>query len=127
MRIGFSVYQAIAHSHPRFRGGPVRGTAAEVFPEASAVLLEGRLRSKSESKAVFRRRVLENNGVDTSRLMTVDALDAALAALTGTLAIHGDHSSIGDPDEGVILLPVHSLPNGRLVRTPSSTASTLAL
>ena len=59
------------------------------FPEASAVLLEGRLRSKDEPKVRFRRRVLADRGIDTAGLRTGDAVDAALAALTGLLALEG--------------------------------------
>ena len=120
MRIGFSIFDAIADRYPRFRAGPVTGTAAEVFPEASAVLLEGRLRSADEPKAQFRRRVLEDCGIDTSNLATIDALDAALAALTGILALEGEYSTIGDPDGGVILLPVSNLPPAKLLRRPPS-------
>jgi hypothetical protein len=66
----------------------------------------------------FRRRVLENCGIDTSSLATVDAVDAALAALTGILALEGNVSTVGDPDEGVILLPVSTLPPTKLLRLP---------
>lgn len=116
MRVGFSIFDAVAHTHPRYRGGSVTGTAAEVFPEATAVLLEGRLRPAGESKSVFRRGVLERHGVDTSGLRSIDAVDAALAALTGVLALEGECSAVGDPAEGVILLPVSSLPPTKLVR-----------
>lgn len=126
MRVGFSIYDAIADSHPRYRGGPVRGTAAEVFPEATAVLLEGRLRSATETKSQFRRGVLERHGVDTSVLRSIDAVDAALAALTGVLALDGECSGVGDPAEGVILLPVSRLPGTKLVRWSTAAASTLA-
>jgi predicted nuclease with RNAse H fold len=122
MRVGFSIFDAVAVSHPRYRGGPVRGTAAEVFPEATAVLLAGRLRSVDESKRRFRREVLERHGVDTTGLRTIDAVDAALAALTGVLALEGEPSFLGDPAEGVILLPVPELPTTRLERrTPTTT------
>ena len=116
MRAGFAIFDALADSHPRYLGGPVTGTAAEVFPEATAVLLEGRLRSADEPKGRFRRRVLERRGVDTSRLRSVDAVDAALAALTGILALEGECAFVGDPTEGVILLPVPDLPTTRLER-----------
>jgi predicted nuclease with RNAse H fold len=118
MRVGFSLFDAIADSYPRFRGGDVRGTAAEVFPEASAVLLRGRLRGAHEPKGAFRRRALEDNGIDTVDLTTLDAVDAALAALTGTLALEGEFSTVGDPDEGVVLLTGSALPSGRLLRPP---------
>ena len=48
----------------------------------------------------------------------MDALDAALAALTGILALEGSFSTVGDPDEGVILLPVSTLPQAKLLRPP---------
>jgi predicted nuclease with RNAse H fold len=118
MRVGFSIFDAIADSHPRYRGGAVTGTAAEVFPEATAVLLDGRLRSADESKVRFRRRVLERRGVDTSALGNVDAVDAALAALTGILGLEGECSTVGDPAEGVILLPLSIVPASRLARLP---------
>ena len=116
MRAGFAVFDAVADRYPRYRGGDVRGTAAEVFPEATAVLLEGHLRPKDRPKAVFRRQVLEAHGVDHTGLRSVDAVDAALAALTGVLALAGEHSWVGDPAEGVILLPVRTLPSTRLNR-----------
>ena len=116
MRAGFAVFDAIADRYPRYRGGDVRGTAAEVFPEATAVLLTGRLRPKDEPKAAFRRAVLERYGVDPTPLRTVDAIDAALAALTGVLAIEGIRTSVGDAHEGVILLPVAAVPSDALHR-----------
>lgn len=116
MRVGFSIFDAVAASHQRYRGGPVQGTAAEVFPEATAVLLEGRLRPAGETKRRFRRAVLERQGVDTAGLRSVDAVDAALAALTGVFGLAGECSTVGDPTEGVILLPVSDFPSTTLVR-----------
>ena len=110
MRVGFSIFTAISDIYPRYRTGSVHGTALEVFPEASADLLAGRLRGRYEHKREFRRRVLADHGIDTRSLTTIDAVDAALAALTGVLALQGIFSSIGDPDEGVIVVPVASLP-----------------
>jgi predicted nuclease with RNAse H fold len=115
MRAGFAVFEAVAASHPRHRSGELRGTAVEVFPEATAVLLAGRLRPNGETKRDFRRAVLADHGVDTTSLTTPDLLDAALAALTGVLALEGAAITVGDPDEGVVLLPVGTLP-GRLRR-----------
>ncbi len=119
MRVGISVFAAIADDYPYYRSGPVRGTALEVFPEATAVLLEGRLRSRDEPKPRFRRRVLAGRGVDTSSLRSADAVDAGLAALTGLLALDGEYSAIGDPDEGVVVVPVRALPPVPLRRPPT--------
>jgi predicted nuclease with RNAse H fold len=122
MRAGFAVFDAVAERYPRYLGGEVHGTAAEVFPEATAVLLAGHLRAKDDPKPVFRRRVLDAHGVDHAALRSVDAVDAALAALTGVLALEGECTAIGDPTEGVILLPVRTLPAARLERRASTIA-----
>jgi predicted nuclease with RNAse H fold len=123
MRVGFATFAAIADTYPRFRHGVVGGTAIEVFPAASAVLLDGRLRSQDETKVRFRRRVLAAQGIDTAELSSADAVDATLAALTGLLALEGEFSVIGEPDEGVIVVPVRVLPSAPLVRHPPSAAA----
>ncbi len=46
----------------------------------------------------------------TDDLRTADQVDAALAALTGILALRGSFIAPGDPDEGLIVLPVIDLP-----------------
>jgi predicted nuclease with RNAse H fold len=115
MRVGIGIFQEIGHAYPLYRGGPVRGTAAEAFPNASAALLSGQLRAGTESKAQVRRQLLNRQGVSTAQLTTLDLIDAALCALTGLIGLSGGHSALGDPDEGVILLPVATLPAHRLV------------
>jgi predicted RNase H-like nuclease len=120
MRVGFEIFDALHDTYPLYRGGLVNGTAAEVFPNASAVLLAGQLRSADESKLNFRRRVLEEQGVRTDALTTLDLIDAALCALTGLIGLAGNHLAIGDPNDGVILSPVPALPAHRLrVAEPS--------
>ncbi|HEX4863208.1 MAG TPA: DUF429 domain-containing protein [Acidimicrobiales bacterium] len=108
MRVGFSVFDAVATRYPLFRGDDPRGRAAEVYPNAAAVLLAGRAKEKQESKLQFRRHVLLAKGVDSARLPGIDRIDAALAALTGLIALEGHWSCVGDPDEGVVLLPSDS-------------------
>jgi predicted nuclease with RNAse H fold len=105
MRVGFACFAAVAESHPRYRDGPFAGHACETFPHATSVVLRGSLRDRAESKLEHRRAVLVDAGVDTSRLRGIDAVDAALCALTGVLALEGEACVLGDPDEGVILLP----------------------
>ncbi|MGA2528388.1 MAG: DUF429 domain-containing protein [Acidimicrobiales bacterium] len=115
MRVGMAVYRSLAGTYQTFRGAPAAGTAAEVFPEASAALLAGRFRNRDETKLAFRRHVLGQQEVDPARLATLDRVDAALAALTGVFALEGIFSTVGDPEEGVILLPVARLqPLGRM-------------
>ena len=108
MRVGFAVFAALASRYPLFRGGDPSGQAAEVFPNASAVMLAGRARTKGESKLRFRRQVLAENQVDATVLAGIDQVDAALGALTGLVALEGQWHWVGDPEEGVILLPVRS-------------------
>ncbi len=62
--------------------------------------------------------MLASHGVDVDGLPTVDRIDAALAALTGVLALEGSASFLGDPAEGVVLVPVAELPAARLRRRP---------
>jgi predicted nuclease with RNAse H fold len=114
MRVGFEVFRRVSAGYPLYRGGPVAGTAAEFFPHASACLLAGALRARETSKHAFRRAVLGAAGVPEDLLPTPDRVDAALGALTGLIALGGAHCSAGDPSEGVILLPVSSVPTGRL-------------
>jgi hypothetical protein len=54
--------------------------------------------------------VLVAGGVDAAGLRSMDQVDAALAALTGLLALDGRFSAPGDPTEGVIVVPARSLP-----------------
>ncbi len=108
MRVGFAVFEGVAVRYPLFRGGDPSGRAAEVFPNASAQFLAGRARTKEESKVQFRRQVLRALGVDDGPLPGIDRVDAALAALTGLLALEGQWTCLGDPEEGVILLPSHA-------------------
>lgn len=115
MRVGFAVFSNIADLYPCYRNGPIRGTALEVFPEASATLLTGTLCPKGQ-KNPFRRAVLRAHDIDDRSLRSMDAVDAALAALTGLRALEGQFTAIGDPAEGVIVVPVAPLPAARLIR-----------
>jgi len=109
MRAGMDVFRLVAElGYPLYNGGTFRRHAIEVFPHATATVLAGCLPPKGVSKRVWRERVLRMQGVRTDGLTTTDLIDAALAALTGLLALDGHHSSLGDPREGLIVLPVHA-------------------
>ncbi len=116
MRVGFEVFRLVSAGYPLYRGGAVAGTAAEVFPHASACLLAGGLRAREIPKHAFRRDVLRAAGVAEDWLPTPDRVDAALGAVTGLIALEGAHCAAGDPGEGVILLPVASVPIAPLPR-----------
>ena len=63
MRAGFEVFRLVSAGYSLYRGGAVAGTAAEVFPHASACLLAGALRARETPKDTFRRSVLRAAGV----------------------------------------------------------------
>ena len=100
-RRAFAAVEAAGYSLYRGRG-TIRRRALEVFPHATAVLLGGH---GARPKAERRRRVLEDQGLDTTSLRSIDQLDAALAALTGLLALDGCCEALGDPSEGVVVVP----------------------
>jgi predicted nuclease with RNAse H fold len=130
MRVSFEVFGVLAaHGFPRYRRGSLAGTAVEVFPHASAVALAGCLPPQRVSKKEWRRAVLAAEGIQARALRSLDEIDATLAALTGLLALRGEFTAVGDPDEGVILLPVPALPQTpyRRCPTPQRTAAQLRL
>ncbi|MGH2681595.1 MAG: DUF429 domain-containing protein [Actinomycetota bacterium] len=111
MEAGFRVFRAAARAgFPRYAAGDPRGTAMEVFPHASATVLRGFLRPKGIAKRAWREGVLVAQGMRTDRLTSTDLVDAGLCALSGLLALEGKRFAPGDPREGVIVLPVITLP-----------------
>ena len=111
MEVGFEAFAvAAARGYPRYRAGAPRGTAMEVFPHGSAAVLAGCLPPKGVRKKAWRERILTAHGIPVAELTTADRVDAALCALTGLLALEGRRFAPGDPKEGVIVLPVASLP-----------------
>lgn len=112
MKVGFRAFAACATAgFPLYRTGGEHGTAMEVFPHASAVVLAGCLPPAAVPKHTWRASVLRAQGIEVARLRTADLIDAALAALTGLYALRGDGVAVGDPDEGVIVLPARAVPS----------------
>lgn len=105
MKEGFRLFEALAPDYPLFLQSDPRGHALEVFPHASAYLLGG-CPEPAGRKHVYRRRLLQQAGIDTGSLRTRDEVDAGMAAYTGCLALRGEFQAIGDPAEGVIVIPV---------------------
>jgi predicted nuclease with RNAse H fold len=105
VRVGFALFGLLEDAFPLYRGGDPAGSAAEVFPHATALRLGGP-RRPGETKARHRRRVLAEQWVDEDRLRNADRVDAALASLTGLLALEGRCESLGTAEEGMVLLPL---------------------
>ena len=124
MKVGFRCFRLSArHGFPRYRKGPVKGAAMEVFPHPSATVLSGLLPPSGVSKRAWRHQVLEQAGVAVEHLRSLDQADAALAALTGIRALSREFMALGDPEEGVIVLPAAKLPEGRFPRAASAPAA----
>jgi predicted nuclease with RNAse H fold len=127
METGFRVFRAAARAgFPRYAAGDPRGTAMEVFPHASATVLRGFLRPRGIGKRAWREGVLVSQGVRTETLTSPDLIDAGLCALTGVLALQGKRFAPGDPKEGVIVLPVVTLPARAFVPFRQDTSTSQA-
>jgi hypothetical protein len=115
MRNGMAAFRAAARAgYPTYRAGAVAGHALEVFPHATATVLAGCLPPASRStsaKLAWRAGVLRAQHVPTAQLRTLDGVDAALAALTGVIALElRDPFAPGMPAEGRIVLPARVVP-----------------
>jgi predicted nuclease with RNAse H fold len=112
MEVGFEVFRVAArHGFPRYRAGDPARTAIEVYPHASAAVLAGCLRPNGISKKAWRTGILRTQHVRVDGLRTGDQVDAALAALTGLMALDGHHFAPSlDPTEGAIVLPSWTAP-----------------
>jgi hypothetical protein len=121
MRTGFEVFSRLAAIYPLYlQGESVLGHSVEVFPHASAVVLAGSLQPPGWSKSRWRRSVLAHRGIQDKGFQSIDLVDAALAALTGLEALDGTYCAVGDPREGVIVLPARQLPSGRYHAGPNA-------
>jgi hypothetical protein len=115
MRNGMAAYRAAERAgYPVYRAGRLPGHAVEVFPHATATVLAGCLppaRQTSAAKRAWRGGVLRTQHVPTQQLQTLDQVDAALAALTGLIALElGDPFAPGLPEEGRVGLPARVVP-----------------
>jgi hypothetical protein len=109
MTAGFEVFAAAREAgYETFLGeGPLIGRAFEVFPYASYVALAGCLSPGRRHRLAWRRRVLEDASLRALPAdATIDTLDAVCAAFTTGRTVDWEGSWVGDPREGVIVLPV---------------------
>ena len=113
MFAGHAAFAAAARAgYPCFTGGRTgRGRALEVFPHGAAVALAGHrpppgTARRPAAKRRWRTAVLAGAGVDVAALRTLDAVDAALAAVVALIVAEGgDWFSLGEADEGCVVLP----------------------
>lgn len=113
MFAGHAAFAAAARAgYPCFTGGAEgRGRALEVFPHGAAVALAGHRPSagtarRPAAKRRWRAAVLAAAGIDVTALRTLDAVDAALAALVAVIVAEGGPwFCLGQPDEGCVVLP----------------------
>jgi len=129
MRYGMAAFRAAERAgYPTYRAGAVAGHALEVFPHATATVLAGCLPPASRStsaKQTWRAGVLRARHVPTAQLRTLDHVDAALAALTGVIALElGDPFAPGVPAEGRIVVPARVVPADGYRRCAPTAAST---
>ncbi len=104
---GEALVAALAPSHPLLTVLPPSGAACfETFPHAITwQLLGGQVRAAD--KRSQRRAVLQEFGIDTASLTSIDRLDAALCALAAhQLASAAPCLSFGEPDSGLIVVPL---------------------
>jgi predicted nuclease with RNAse H fold len=118
VRVGEQAFAAAAEANfallgvteSETRPDALRGRAIEVFPHASDAFLRGRLppagiTRSPVTKKKWRSETLAQYGlVEIDRLRTPDAVDAALAALTGLYFLEGTFEGVGEAPD-VIIVP----------------------
>lgn len=104
---GERVYQSLAGTHPlltesRYTKGQV---TFETFPHAITCAMLGVGVASAKQKRVQRRQLLEDVGIDTRPLKSIDAIDAALCAMTAGCLLQGQTEAYGDAEGGYIFVP----------------------
>jgi predicted nuclease with RNAse H fold len=104
---GARVYQAFSASHPVLKTRAFEGARAcfETFPHAITCAYVARDVVSAKLKLVQRRTLLDELGIDTSGLKSIDYLDAALCAHTARLFVEGKTRAYGDEHGGFIFVP----------------------
>lgn len=106
---GEAVYQALEISYQlledeqyRRENGPV---CFETFPHAVTCAFLGKGTASAKLKRQQRRGILEDHGIDTTLLKSIDAIDAGLCALTAAYIANGKSKSYGESVTGFIFVP----------------------
>lgn len=77
----------------------------ETFTHAITCAMLGTDVESAKQKRVQRRQLLDDVGIETRLLTSIDALDAALCALTAGWLRMGQAKAYGDSDGGYIFVP----------------------
>lgn len=108
---GEALYRELEASHPLLSGLPAAGLPAsgpacfETFPHAIAWHLRGG-NAEALQKRLQRRALLEQAGINTATLTSIDWIDAALCALAAHhLASGRPCRAYGEPATGLIVVP----------------------
>jgi predicted nuclease with RNAse H fold len=101
------VYNAFVERFPLFKGAQETGERIcfETFPHAITCALLGRDVASAKRKQTQRRRILEDAGIETTSLRSIDKVDAALCALTANFLLEGRVVAYGDEPGGFVVVP----------------------
>jgi len=103
---GEALYRELAASHPLLSTLPASGVACfETFPHAITWQLRGG-NAEARQKRLQRRALLEQAGINTAALTSIDWIDAALCALAAQHLVSGlPCRAYGEPASGLIVVP----------------------
>ena len=103
---GEALYRELEASHPLLSGLPASGAACfETFPHAITWHLRGG-NAEARQKRLQRRALLEQSGIDTAALTSIDWIDAALCPLAAYHLASGlPCRDYGEPASGLIVVP----------------------
>jgi predicted nuclease with RNAse H fold len=103
---GELLYRELEASHPLLAALPASGAACfETFPHAITWHLRGG-NAEARQKRLQRRALLEQAGINTAALTSIDWIDAALCALAAhQLASGRPCRAYGEADTGLIVVP----------------------
>ena len=104
---GERMYETFSKHYPLFTKDEKAGERVcfETFPHAITCAFLGIEVASAKQKRIQRRLILENMGIDTAALKSIDAIDAALCALTAKFFLEKQTHAYGDAAGGFIVVP----------------------
>jgi predicted nuclease with RNAse H fold len=104
---GERMYAALAEAFPLLDAPDKRTTPStfETFPHAICCALIGRDVASAKMKRRQRRALLTALGLDTMPLKSIDALDAAMCAVTAQSFLSRTFKTYGDVEGGFLIVP----------------------